>query len=446
MPKEIGLFDHAEKTVRIYTVSEIAQNVKHLLEDMFGVLWIEGEISNYGAHPSGHLYFSLKDQSAILSAVMFSWANKNVKFKLENGLKVICFGRISAYGPQSKYQIIVEKIEPKGIGSRQLAFEQLTQKLQKEGLFAVEHKRQIPYLPAKIGVVTSPSGAALKDILKVLDRRFSDIEVIISPAQVQGEAAKDDIARAINDLNRFNRGLSLKERIEVMIVGRGGGSTEDLWAFNEEAVARAIYGSKIPVISAVGHERDLSIADLVADARAATPSVAAELVIPEKKDLKDRLQELQERLHSSFLDIVMGSEQTIDDSLRRLDIAMAHRIELSLQAFEGLRGKLTLLNPSALLMQYQEKLKNTIRQMYVRMQMLFTVRKSAFIALIEKLESLNPLAILRRGYSITFALPDAGIVKDSSRLKPGDMIQSRVQKGEIISQVTEVRRNGRDTV
>ncbi|RJO65446.1 MAG: exodeoxyribonuclease VII large subunit [Candidatus Omnitrophota bacterium] len=442
----MDLFDHAKKTVHIYTVSEIAQNVKHLLEDTFGVLWLEGEISNYGAHPSGHLYFSLKDQSAVLSAVMFSWANKNVKFKLENGLKVICFGKISAYGPQSKYQIIVEKIEPKGIGSRQLAFEQLTKKLQKEGLFATEHKRQIPYLPAKIGVVTSLSGAALKDILKVLDRRFAAIQVIINPAQVQGEVAKDDIARAISDLNRFNRELPLKERIEVMIVGRGGGSTEDLWAFNEEAVARAIYNSKIPVISAVGHERDSSIADLVADVRAATPSVAAELVIPEKNDLKDRLQELQERLRGSFAGIVMESEQAIDDSLRRLDTAIAHSAERSSQAFEGLCGKLALLNPSALLTQYQGKLENAVRQIYVRMQMLFRLRKSAFITLIEKLESLNPLAILSRGYSITFALPGTGVVKDSSRLKAGDMIKSRVQKGEIISQVTEVRRNGRDKV
>lgn len=444
MSEELGHFEDTKKTIHIYTVSEVAQNVKYLLEGTFGALWIEGEISNCGAHPSGHLYFSLKDQTAVLSAVMFSWANKHVNFKVENGLKVICFGKISAYGPQSKYQIIVEKIEPKGIGSRQLAFEQLTKKLQKEGLFAAEHKRQIPYLPAKIGIVTSLSGAALKDILKVLDRRFADVQVIISPAQVQGAGAKDNIADAIDNLNRFSRELPPKERIEVMIVGRGGGSAEDLWAFNEEVVARAIYNSKIPTISAVGHERDTSIADLVADIRAATPSVAAELVVPEGEDLRGRLQVLQERLYDAFLDIAMESEQAVDEYLHRLDIATAHSIERNLHAFERLRGKLTLLNPSALLTQYQEKMRDAVRQMYVRIQMLLTLKQSACTASLEKLGSLSPLAILSRGYSITFMMPGEQVVKDSSRLKAGDMIRSRVHKGEIISQVTEVRRNGRD--
>ena len=220
---------------------------------------------------------------------MFARANKDVKFKLENGLKVICFGKISIYGPYGKYQIIAEKIEPKGIGSLQLALEQLKAKLEKEGLFAVTHKRPLPYLPSKIGVVTSESGAAIKDILKVLDRRFGDLNIVIRPAQVQGEGAKEDIAQGILDLNAYNDTLSKDERIEVMIIGRGGGSAEDLWAFNEEIVARAIYDSKIPVISAVGHERDWTISDLVADVRAATPSVAAELVIPKKEDLKEKV-------------------------------------------------------------------------------------------------------------------------------------------------------------
>ena len=277
------------KARHIYTVSEITEGVKLILETSFPEVWVEGEVSNFKAHTSGHFYFSLKDQTAVLPAVMFSRANKDVKFKVENGLKAICFGKISAYGPHGCYQIIVERIEPKGIGSLQLALEQLKIKLAKEGLFASEHKRPLPYLPRRVGVVTSLSGAAIRDILKVLDRRFSDLHIVIRPVQVQGEGAKEEIAAAIGDFNRFNEGLPAAQRIEVMIVGRGGGSIEDLWAFNEEVVARAIYDSRIPVISAVGHEKDWTIADMVADVRAATPSVAAELVTPEKEDLRDLL-------------------------------------------------------------------------------------------------------------------------------------------------------------
>ncbi|MCX5703306.1 MAG: exodeoxyribonuclease VII large subunit, partial [Candidatus Omnitrophica bacterium] len=243
--------DTLSKNRHIYTISEITQEIKLILESSFGEVWVEGEVSNFGSK-DGHFYFVLKDNLAILPALMFSRANREIKFKIENGLKAICFGKISAYGPHGKYQIIVERIEPKGIGSLQLALEQLKEKLEKEGLFRPEHKRPIPYLPSRIGVVTSLSGAAIKDILKVLDRRFADLQVIINPAQVQGDSAKEEIAQAIKDLNSFNDTLPGEGRIEVMIVGRGGGSTEDLWAFNEEVVARAIYNSQIPIISAVG--------------------------------------------------------------------------------------------------------------------------------------------------------------------------------------------------
>ena len=306
------------KTRRIFTVSEITQDIKLILESNFAEVWVEGEVSNFRQYPSGHDYLSLKDQAAILTAVIFNRNSKEIKFKIEDGLKVICLGKVEVYAPRGQYQLIIEKIEPKGIGSLQLALEQLKQKLEKEGLFSLAHKRPIPYLPSRIGVVTSLSGAAIKDVLKVLERRFKDVHIIINPVRVQGENAKEEIALGIKDFNDFNSRVSGNERIEVMIVGRGGGSTEDLWAFNEEVVARAIYHSQIPVISAVGHERDVTIADLVADLRAATPSVAAEIVIPKKEDLKDNLDSLIKNLKQSFLDLGQNFQDTIDALMHRL--------------------------------------------------------------------------------------------------------------------------------
>jgi exodeoxyribonuclease VII large subunit len=425
MPKAVpDLFSqplNSENTRRrVYTVSEVTQDIKIILENTFNEVWVEGEVSNFQAASSGHFYFTLKDDAALLPVVMFARANKDLKFKIENGLKAVCCGKITIYGPRGQYQIIAEKIEPKGIGSLQLALEQLKQKLEKEGLFKPQHKRPIPYFPAKIGVVTSLSTAALKDILKVLDRRFRDIQIIINPAQVQGETAKEEIAASIAELNRFNQTLPAQERIEVLIVGRGGGSIEDLWAFNEEIVARAIYNSKIPVISAVGHERDWTVADLVADLRAPTPSVAAELVIPRKEDLKD----------------------ASDDLLRRLFLGMQNFLRADITDFLACRRKLALLSPSALVGLYQDKVISFTRQIAVRIEHFLRLRRTEFNAAAEKLSGLSPLNILARGYSITFKLPDNGIIKDAELLGPGDTIRTKVAKGEIFSQVTEVRKNG----
>ena len=403
----------------IYTVTQITQEIKLILENTFGEIWVEGEVSNFGSK-DGHFYFTLKDNIAILPAVMFARANREIKFKIENGLKVICFGKISAYGPHGKYQIIAEKIEPKGIGSLQLALEQLKQKLEKEGLFRQEHKRPIPYLPSKIGVVTSLSGAAIRDILKVLDRRFSGTDIVIRPAQVQGDAAKDEIACAIKDLNRFNEGLPREEQIEVMIVGRGGGSIEDLWAFNEEVVARAIYNSEIPIVSAVGHERDWTVADLVADLRAATPSVAAELVIPKKEDLRGSLSGLSEDLQ----------------------LSMHNLLKLSASGLDALRKKLALLNPAVLLEQHKTKIHDLARQAYIRMLHFTQLRKLEFNTAAQKLSSLSPLNILGRGYSITFKMPQAIIVKDTKFIQAGDTLKTKLAEGEVFSKVMEVTRDG----
>lgn len=434
--------ENLSKPKHIYAVSEITQDIKLILENTFGEVWVEGEVSNFKAHTSGHFYFTLKDDTAILPAAMFGRANREVKFKIENGLKVICFGKISVYGPRGQYQIIVEKIEPKGIGGLQLALEQLKKKLEKEGLFSAEHKRPMPYLPSRIGVVTSLSGAAIKDILKILDRRFSDIHIIISPAQVQGEGAKEEIVQAIKDLNSLNEQLPSDQRIEVMIVGRGGGSIEDLWAFNEEVVARAIYNSRIPVISAVGHERDWTIADLVADLRAPTPSVAAELVIPKKEDLREKLSVLTTSLKRSFSDIAGSFQETTDDLVHRLILNMKHILELSRGQLNAVAKKLALLNPIVLIHKYREKIDSLAKQIYVRLDHYLKLRQSEFNGLIEKLSSLSPLNILSRGYSIAFKMPEAKIVKDVKFIKVGDTIKTKLYKGQIVSQVKGVEENG----
>ena len=434
------LFSHSDnlaKSRHIYTVTEISQDIKLILESSFGEVWIEGEVSNFQIASSGHFYFTLKDDTAVLSAVMFSRANKEVKFKIENGLKVICFGKISAYAPRGQYQIIVEQIEPKGIGSLQLALEQLKQKLEKEGLFQTAHKKPIPYLPAKIGIVTSLSGAAIKDILKVLDRRFSDVQIIINPAQVQGEIAKQEVSQAIEDFNRFNEDLPFGEKIEVLIVGRGGGSMEDLWAFNEEIVARAIYNSKIPIISAVGHERDWTIADLVADLRAPTPSVAAELVTPKKEDLKEKLTGLLQDLKRSFLDLSLNSKELLDDFTHRLNLSMQNLLKLNLSEFEANRKKLALLNPIVLIQRHRLSLTDLARQIYVRMQHFLELRQAKFNMALEKLSSLSPLSILSRGYSIAFKLPEGLILKDANNIKIGDTIKTKLHKGEILSEIKQ---------
>ncbi len=454
----------------VYTVSEITCDIKIILKNTFGEIWVEGEVSNFKTYSSGHFYFSLKDKDAVLQAAIFHAASKDIKFKIEDGLKIICFGKIDVYAPRGEYKLIVEKIEPKGIGSLQLALEQLKQKLEKEGLFSPEHKRPIPYLPSKIGVVTSLSGAAIKDILKVLERRFSGAHIIISPAQVQGENAKEEIARSIKDLNRLNEGLPAKERIEVMIVGRGGGSIEDLWAFNEEIVARAIYNSKIPVISAVGHERDWTIADLVADARASTPSVAAEMVMPKKEDLNKQLERLFGGLKRAFPKRVLAFQESMDEYLYRLRINARHLLELNKECLDANIKKLAILNPIILIKQNKAKIADLANQIHVRTQYFIKLKLAGFDACIEKLSSLSPLGILSRGYSITFKLSSiesempgevlepnkpvgsglpsdrqshwaqqGTIVKDVESLQVGDNIRTKLRKGEILSKITQIK-------
>jgi len=274
------------KPDNVYTVSEITKLIKEELESTFPLLWVEGEISNFHRHHSGHLYFTMKDAACQLRAVMFRSEAQRAAFEMKDGLQVVCRGRINVYEPRGEYQIIVELVEPKGKGALQLAFEQLKEKLKKEGLFDPRFKKKLPLLPNKVGVVTSPRGAAIVDILKTLERRFARLHILIYPAKVQGEGAADEIVEGIDY-------FSQRPDMDVIIVGRGGGSIEDLWAFNEEKVARAIFRSKVPVISAVGHEIDFTISDFVADIRASTPTAAAETVIEKEASFEERIENLE---------------------------------------------------------------------------------------------------------------------------------------------------------
>ncbi len=393
----------------IYTVTELTRYIRQIIENSFPQVWVEGEISNFVLHSSGHMYFSLKDAGSIVQSAMFKRSNEKLKFRLKDGMKVICFGKISVYEPRGSYQLIVEEVEPKGIGALQLQFQQLKDKLNKEGLFDQSHKIPIPELPTRIGIVTSPTGAAIRDILNIARRRFSNVEIMIYPVRVQGEGSKDEIAAAIRDFNRLNN-------IDVMIVGRGGGSLEDLWAFNEEVVARAIYDSEIPVISAVGHEIDYTIADFVADLRAPTPSAAAELVIPKKEDLVN----------------------SINTNVTRLKNALVNILDTMTQKLAALKDSYALKQPLKMMDQYEQMIDDLCKDMAIRIEHLVDMRAENFNLFSQKLEALSPLAVLNRGYSISARLTDGRIVKSANDINIGDQIETKLGKGSFISKVEEI--------
>jgi exodeoxyribonuclease VII large subunit len=345
----------------VVTITELTRQIKHSLETSFPRMWVEGEISNFKHHTSGHLYFTLKDEGAQLSAVMWRSRVANLTFPPEDGMKVIVRGSITVYPPRGNYQIDIEQIQPVGIGELQLAFERLKQKLAAEGLFDPAHKKPILEFPERIGIITSETGAALQDIRSVLSRRHPSVEVILASVRVQGAGAAEEIAEAIEQMNRYGG-------IDVLIVGRGGGSLEDLWAFNEERVARAIYNSKIPIVSAVGHEIDFSIADFVADLRAPTPSAAAELIVRDRTELLEDIGNLcytmrgaidiqfstfRERVASLLTsysfnrprDLVREFSQRVDDIDRSLGVSFNHIAQTTHQRYDSLRHQLQALNP-----------------------------------------------------------------------------------------------------
>ncbi|MCP4267020.1 MAG: exodeoxyribonuclease VII large subunit, partial [Candidatus Brocadiaceae bacterium] len=361
-----------EKSEKVITVSEVTRGIRTFLEHNFSSISILGEISNVRKPGSGHIYFTLKDKNAQLQAVIFRNAVNRVKFELKDGLEVITTGSITVYEPRGQYQLIINKIEPKGIGSLQLAFQQLKEKLEKEGLFDRAHKKPIPFIPQKIGIVTSPTGAAIKDILNIIERRFANVEILIYPVKVQGEGAAEEIAEAIIELNNISD-------IDVIIAGRGGGSLEDLWAFNEEIVARSIYNSQIPIISAVGHEIDITIADLVADKRALTPSEAGELVVPRK----DLLTEILEKLKTRHLQALSSKLRLSKDKLVRIANSYAMR-----QPFDRLH-------------RWQQKLDELSQRLNLNITHALNAEREKLSGIAGKLESLSPLNVLKRGYTIT---------------------------------------------
>jgi exodeoxyribonuclease VII large subunit len=381
---------------RVYTVSQVTQLVKLELENAFPLLWVEGEVSNFHRHSSGHLYFTLKDVSSQLRTVMFRSEARRLRFDLSDGLQIICRGRINVYEPRGEYQLVVELAEPKGKGALQLAFEQLKIKLQAEGLFDPEHKKKLPQFPRKVGIVTSPRGAALVDILRILERRFARLEILIYPAKVQGEGAAEEIVEGIEYLGRLSD-------LDVIIVGRGGGSIEDLWAFNKEKVARAIFRCPIPIISAVGHEVDFTIADFVADLRASTPSAAAEMVIEREAALLERIENLEKRLiqDTRFAlgekksQIIRLAYHRIFENFKVRLLNLEQRVDdLEVRAWNVVRDEHRLIREyRSRVVLFQEKIRNCLAGSLQEL-------RGKWERLSSELNGASPLNILKKGYTL----------------------------------------------
>lgn len=398
------LLDESPTTTPV-SVSELVNCLQELIEDNFIQVVVQGELSNISRPASGHLYFTLKDRKAQLRCAMFRSHARLLRFVPEDGMAVICYGRVSVYAQRGDLQLVVEGIEPEGVGGLQLAFEQIRTRLEAEGLFAQERKRPLPAFPATIGLVTSATGAAIQDILQILRRRAVGIRVLVRPVRVQGEGAATDIARGIADLNRDGQ-------VDVIIAGRGGGSKEDLWAFNEEVVARAIVASKCPVIAAVGHEMDITIADLAADLRAPTPSAAAELVVKNRLDLEQHLDHLRSRL---------GRQ-------------MQWHLQLMSTRVAGLEKRLK--GPQELITRQQRTLEQLQQRLRVSMGHLCAHRQHRLQQALGRLHALSPLAILERGYAIV--QKEGQIVTASHQVTGGDALDVRLAEGRLQVQVTRI--------
>jgi exodeoxyribonuclease VII large subunit len=388
------------------TVSELTGRIKRLLEGEVGSVWVEGEISNLRTPRSGHLYLTLKDENATLPAVMFRRAARKLTFELEEGLSVVAFGEVTVYAPRGAYQIVLEHVEPKGLGALQLRFEQLRKKLEEEGLFDPARKKPLPYLPGRIGVVTSATGAAIRDIVSIVLRRFPRPHILLFPVRVQGEEAAAEIADAIDAFNRMNGA-------DVLIVGRGGGSLEDLWPFNEEVVARAIARSRIPVISAVGHEIDFTISDFVADRRAGTPSEAAEIVLPEYQELLETLGRFEHRL-----------AQALRAQLR----AQVERLRSLGERLSGERARRLVTERVQRLDELTMRAESACRRSAARWG-------ERIEALGKILEGFNPRSVLARGYSMTVPIEGTGALRDANDARPGMRVRTHLHRGTFVSRV-----------
>lgn len=393
----------------VLTVSELTLSIKSTLERHFTSVWVSGEISDVSRPQSGHVYLTLKDEGAQLRGVIWKSVASKVNFDLQDGLEVVCRGDIDVYPARGSYQLVIRQVEPLGIGALQLAFKQLFERLAAEGLFDARHKQSLPRFPRRIAFVTSPTGAAVHDFLEVLRRRWRGVEVLIIPSRVQGEGAAAEIARGIEVANR------LDPAPDVLVVGRGGGSIEDLWCFNEEPVVRAIFASRIPVISAVGHEIDVTLADLVADVRALTPSEAAERVVPSAEELTATLRNYQTRLTSSL--------RTLASQARRRLTTLAER-----RCFR---------RPFDLVQQLARQVDELELRAERAMRRRIARAKDRVQGLTAHLESLSPLAVLSRGYSVTTRTASGEVVRDASQLTSGEQVTTRLSTGQIISRVEQ---------
>ncbi len=395
----------------IYSVSSLNRYVESLLkrEPTLSDVWVKGEISNFTHYNQRHMYFSLKDENSELSCAMFENANKQLDFRPSEGQEVLCRGDVGLYVPRGRYQFVVQEMIPEGIGKLYLAYEKLKKKLDEEDLFSPEHKKPIPFLPHRVGVVTSQDGAALRDIINVLTRRFPNVNILVSPTSVQGEGSAESIAQAIKLIDA--------EDIDVLIVGRGGGSIEDLWSFNEEVVARAIFHAKTPVISAVGHETDVLISDFVADKRAPTPSAAAELAVPDKFELINKLDGERNRLLSSL-------KNAVHEQRNRL---------------ESIRNSLVFSQPERFLEEYEQRLDeyryclhDSVRRVIEGLEHRLEVQR-------ERLRALGPVTTMERGYSVVLDI-DGQIIDSVDGLSIDDLLEIKMKDGSVMTKVKEVKR------
>jgi exodeoxyribonuclease VII large subunit len=430
---------------KIYTVSTLSEEIKHLLEAHFDFVWIEGEISNFRSPLSGHFYMVLKDEKAQIRAVMFRPQTRYLKFMPQDGMKVIVRGRVAIYEPRGEYQVILDYMEPLGVGALALAFEQLKKKLAAQGIFDDSVKKPLPFLPQRVAVITSPTGAAIRDFLKIIRRRFANLEIVVVPVKVQGEGAAAEMVEALDLVNR-------ELDVDVIVLTRGGGSLEDLWAFNQEALALAIRASRVPVVSAVGHEIDVTISDLAADLRAPTPSGAAELLVVEKETLKQQITQLQARLQSALKTELVGLQEKLRflskglrdprkrlaDSWLRLD-EMESRLSRMMSFMIMDRKRSLAAGERALILHSPLKtiagLKQEIEFQSRTMAMMVTRKvkdcRMGVSMLQEKLKGMSPLSVLGRGYSITRKLPEKLVLRSSSQVNRGDRVNVKLADGEL---------------
>ena len=439
---------------RVLTVTELTAGVRVLLEGQYGEVWVEGEISNARLWKTGHLYFTLKDAGAQLRAVMFRSALRYQRFRPEDGQHVVARGRLSVYEPKGEYQIVCELLEPRGLGALQLAFDQLRERLDREGLFDAARKRPLPALPRKIGIVTSLDGAALRDMVNVLGRRHPNAHLVVSPARVQGEGGAAEIVRGLRHLQRI-------PGIEVVIVGRGGGSLEDLWAFNEEAVARAIAAAPVPVISAVGHETDYTISDFVADLRAPTPSAAAELVVAPRDELGARIAGLAGRLRAALRDGLRLRRAGVHRLAARPGLAgwptrvalrgrqpdeLAHRLAGAARGGAGRRGRrlyelrlrLEALDIGRRLAAIRARLAAARGGLEAAMEGRQRAHEARVRVAAGRLDTLSPLGVLARGYAVCWTVDGAAIIRDAAAVAPGQAVHVKLHRGALDCEVTRV--------